>query len=537
MENLENFLFKSVSYNMALQMSFRIFSFILNAILFRNVSNELIGACNFRLALLYTTIMFLAKEPFKRALPKLAEVKNNWNCFVNSVWLILPSGILVSFICGFLWSQVFDQPNTQLVSNYNYSIYLCCLSCTIELTGEVASCLSQLFFMAKTKVAIEATSLFMFNVIFVFLAIFLPSMGALSYSIARLVNSIVYVLSNFYFLLKNNESKDMNITCHDLLPRFGFRMRFDMNYLKLVKAYYTQSLFKQLLTEGERYLITVFNLLSFSESGVYDVINNLGSLIARFIFLPIEDGSYIFFTNSLKRGTLYKDQIKAATDDKKAKNYFEFFLKLVSLIGILVLFFGQSYSKLLLQLYGGDKLGKDEVCVNMLRFHCIYVYLIALNGVTESFFNATMSDEQLEKHNYRLVLFSVCFLFFTFGSVKLVGIYGFLLGNCLNMTVRIAYSSLYIRSFFIDFNYDNNETHTNQMYNISKGLLPNPSVLAVLVASLMVTKASESYFQAFQLIHFSLGAFLFLLTVSVIYFKEKKFISYAFNLVRKSKNI
>lgn len=159
MENLENFLFKSVSYNMALQMSFRIFSFLLNAILFRNVSNELIGACNFRLALLYTTIMFLAKEPFKRALPKLSEVKNDWKKFVNSVWLILPSSIFVALICGFLWSQIFEQPNESLVANYKYSIYLCCLSCAIECASEVAGCLAQLFFMAKTKVAIEATSL------------------------------------------------------------------------------------------------------------------------------------------------------------------------------------------------------------------------------------------------------------------------------------------------------------------------------------------------------------------------------------------
>jgi len=478
--------------------------------------------------------MFLAKEPFKRALPKLSEVKNDWRKFVNSVWLILPSSIFVSIICAFLWSQVFEQPNEKLVANYKYSIYLCAISCAIECAGEVAGCLAQLFFMAKTKVAIEATSLFLFNVIFVFLAIFAPSLGALSYSIARFINSLIFISSNFYFLLKNNKSNDVKLTLRSVLPQMN--AEFDFNYLKLVKAYYTQSLFKQILTEGERYLITVFNLLSFSESGVYDVINNLGSLIARFIFLPIEDGSYIFFTNTLKRGVLYKNQIKA-NDEKKAKNYFEFFLKLVSLIGILVLFFGQSYSKLLLQLYGGDKLGKDLVCVNMLRFHCVYVYLIALNGITESFFNATMSDQQLEKHNYRLVLFSICFLFFTFGSAKLVGIYGFLVGNCLNMIVRISYSSLYIRSFFVTFNFGVEEVDETQTYEISKGLFPKFSIFCCLLLGLIITKSSEFYFESLQLVHFCLGAFLFLLTLLVIYFKEKKFISYAIKLVRKSKNI
>ena len=37
-------------------------------------------------------------------------------------------------------------------------------------------------------------------------------------------------------------------------------------------------------------------------SGVYDVINNLGSMVARFIFLPIEESFYVFFAATLYRG-------------------------------------------------------------------------------------------------------------------------------------------------------------------------------------------------------------------------------------------
>lgn len=36
--------------------------------------------------------------------------------------------------------------------------------------------------------------------------------------------------------------------------------------------------------------------------GVFDVVTNLGSLAGRFIFLPIEDSGYLFFTHTLKRG-------------------------------------------------------------------------------------------------------------------------------------------------------------------------------------------------------------------------------------------
>ena len=36
-------------------------------------------------------------------------------------------------------------------------------------------------------------------------------------------------------------------------------------------------------------------------SGVYDVISNLGSLLPRLIFLPLEDSSYLLFTQTLAR--------------------------------------------------------------------------------------------------------------------------------------------------------------------------------------------------------------------------------------------
>lgn len=48
--------------------------------------------------------------------------------------------------------------------------------------------------------------------------------------------------------------------------------------------------------------MTFLNVLSFGDQGVYDIINNLGSLVARFIFLPIEESFYVFFAKVLERG-------------------------------------------------------------------------------------------------------------------------------------------------------------------------------------------------------------------------------------------
>lgn len=62
-----------------------------------------------------------------------------------------------------------------------------------------------------------------------------------------------------------------------------------------------QSVMMQILTEGERYVMTLINVLSFSEQGVFDVVNNLGSLAARFLFRPIEESAYFYFSQLIHR--------------------------------------------------------------------------------------------------------------------------------------------------------------------------------------------------------------------------------------------
>lgn len=42
--------------------------------------------------------------------------------------------------------------------------------------------------------------------------------------------------------------------------------------------------------------------LPFCFVGIYDIVNNLGSLVARLIFQPIEESFYIFFAKVLERG-------------------------------------------------------------------------------------------------------------------------------------------------------------------------------------------------------------------------------------------
>ncbi|XP_045048130.2 man(5)GlcNAc(2)-PP-dolichol translocation protein RFT1 isoform X3 [Desmodus rotundus] len=162
---------------------------------------------------------------------------------------------------------------------------------------------------------------------------------------------------------------------------------------KLTWSFFKQSFLKQILTEGERYVMTFLNVLNFGDQGIYDVVNNLGSLVARLIFQPIEESFYLFFAKVLERekdATLQKQE-----DVAVAAAVLESLLKLALLAGLTITVFGFAYSQLALDIYGGAMLSSGSGPV-LLRSYCLYVLLLAVNGVTECFTFAAMSKEQVD---------------------------------------------------------------------------------------------------------------------------------------------
>lgn len=86
-------------------------------------------------------------------------------------------------------------------------------------------------------------------------------------------------------------------------------------------------------------------------------------------------------------------------------------LKLVTLIALVIVVFGYSYAELALDIYGGRILSQGSgtlffyflnrwvyfIGPLLLRFFCLYVFFLALNGVTECFMFSAMSKDKVER--------------------------------------------------------------------------------------------------------------------------------------------
>jgi len=349
-----------------------------------------------------------------------------------------------------------------------------------------------------------------------------PDWSLLAFGIAMISSSVVYAVlyyASFWFYLRPSSRYRKFLpfaTIWDFLPNFRRRPMFDWNLIQLTKSFLSHSLIKQFLTEGERFIMTIFGVLNFGDQGIFDVISNLGSLVARLIFAPLEESAYTFFTLNIERNKTAPEQ-----DQKKfrlATETLSALLKLVAIAGLVIWLFGMPYSYLALKIYGGDLLISGQG-PSLLRWYCFYVLFLALNGITECFAMATMQQADVEKHQKRLVIFSCGYLIACFVLVRPFGSIGFVVANCLNMLLRIFYSCNLIENFF-----------RGTKFKPLSSLVPNFYVIVGLVACSAAMGFSSLLFCCDGIInsaaHVAVGGVCVLFVGAQIWINERELIDF-----------
>ncbi|XP_045435012.1 protein RFT1 homolog isoform X6 [Pipistrellus kuhlii] len=375
------------------------------------------------------------------------------------------------------------------------------------------------------NVIAESLSVILKSVLTASLVLWLPHWGLYIFSLAQLFYTTVLVLCYVAYFKKllgfPKSAKQQMLPVSrmtDLLPSI-LRSRAFVNWeeAKLTWSFFKQSFLKQILTEGERYVMTFLNVLNFGDQGVYDIVNNLGSLVARLIFQPIEESFYIFFAKVLERekdATLQKQE-----DVAVAATVLESLLKLALLTGLTITVFGFAYSQLALDIYGGAMLSSGSGPV-LLRTYCLYVLLLAINGVTECFTFAAMSKEQVDRYNFTMLALSSSFLVLSYLLTRWYGSVGFILANCFNMGIRIMQSLYFIHRYYRE-----------SPHRPLAGMRLSPVLVGAFALSGGITGVSEALLCCeqgwlFRLAHVAVGAVCLGATLGTAFLTETKLIHF-----------
>ena len=308
----------------------------MNVILLRYISKDLLGLVNVRLMLLFNTIYCLSTEPCLRTcLSRDKGSKVIPPSIINTLWLSLPIGLFWSLLCMTVWLVCFEWPGEELTGFYSAAVLCYSLAAFIEILSEPIRIITQILLLVKVKPFVEGFSLAVETLVVVMCVVMCPSYGLQAFCVARLIHSLCVSISYYtyftYKLHKNKKSRISKVNSPDAKSEFPFNAfhqilptnpspttSLPINSI-LLWSFSKQVVLKQMITEGEKYMMTIFGLLSFEDQGIYSLVSNLGSMVVRILMLPMEEGFYLFVSRSIPRSARCQDGKKEKEEEERER--------------------------------------------------------------------------------------------------------------------------------------------------------------------------------------------------------------------------
>lgn len=413
---------RTFKYLLATQFFSRGIPFVLNSWIVRQLTDEECALYTVQFHLFVTCILFLSREGFRRACLR-AEIRwdtmstgENSARLLKVAWMSFPLGTIVTVaacILVFWWQTLYYS------STYAQAILIYSLACILELLAEPLYILSQNLLLLKLRLVVEtAATLLRCLTTYILITKQTKMEKAIVFAWSQASYGASILVGYWCYFLLHRANK-----ISDLFPfSVGGVMNYDRRLAHLCRLFTLQSFWKLFLQEGEKIVLVWFDTPY--NQAIYGLVDKLGSLVVRLVFLPFEESSYATFARSAPgENTQKRTKLGSSLTDA---------LKLVLLIGLVVMAFGPSYSYSLLRILYGQKWSDGEAST-VLKYYCMYVVVLAINGTSEAFLHAVATENQLKQWNCYSTLFSFIYLVLNIYLIQSAGAVGLILANTLSI--------------------------------------------------------------------------------------------------------
>ncbi|CAD7705263.1 unnamed protein product [Ostreobium quekettii] len=496
---------------LGLQLASRLLTFFFNLLIVRRLSPEEYGVAAVQFHLLTTTILFLSREGFRRGCLRKDGSQEHEDKQPNAeslelqrvlgiCWLPIPVGIVIStIVCSFLcWSQTGDDS-----SAYCHAVVLNGVATVIELCSEPMYIIAHLWLRFDLRLAVEGTATLVKMISVLLLLDFTLVNRATIFAYSQVAFAVVSLIGYGTLAPRIFKEAGDSLTLKTMLT-------FDPGMMSLSLIFSFQAVVKHFLAEGSKFVLV--SVESWYHQGVYGLVNNLGSLVVRLLFQPLEESAFTAFSRS---GVSRSDKQGMG----RLVKLLAALVRGVSLIGTMAITFGPSYSKLFLRIVYSTKWSTTEA-PTVLALYCGYIPLLAINGITEAFTHAVLDVKGLGWSNVFMIAVTLVHVAISVAFVRTWGSCGLVLADGLNMAMRIAYSFRCIGGYF------------RGVPSFSwTSFVPRMATLLGALAAAFVAEASRhvifdlrllSSFAQQACVHIAVGAACAAALVGLMYFSERQ---------------
>ncbi|ORX57841.1 Rft-1-domain-containing protein [Piromyces finnis] len=557
--------FTGTIYLFFLQLFSRSITFILNQILLRFTSAKVLGIVSIKLELILETILFISREGIRMALlrsksgseginkkseksenKKKENVKDLLNPIkkaVNLSYIPIIIGCSLTMLVTYYFNK---RENLNTEENNSFSIILYSIAALIELCSEPLYILTQYYLMFNIRVKAEGFAVFIRSISSFIFTIYLnykykkinSRAAVLCFAWSQLLYSI-FLFGTYAFLfwrkyLTNKKKKNLDVESLHLsqginafIPsaiieknEIGEEKKyfFDEHLLSLSITLYIQSFVKYLLSQGDKIILNI--LCNNITQGVYAFVMNYGSLILRIIFQPLEETCRIYFSKELVSKT------STTSSRQQVFKVIMTILKCHFILGMYFIFFATNYTGVLIDFLAGSNWSKNSAAPKALAYYCVSIPFMGFNGILEGFVQAVAPKKELHYQSRMMTLFWIIFAACCFIFVKIfhLGIVGIIIGNMVNMSLRVYTCYQYLINYYKKTEEKEDIKEIHPFNTVTK----KPVVWVCFITSWIICYVISDIIGWETLkqktVYVSCGAILALISTALLYINEKPFL-------------